>query len=138
MAKTLYLLNYLNDEVYRRRILTQLNRGESRHAVARAIFHGQRGELRQRYREGQEDQLGALGLVVNAVVLWSMPCDVIMPTTSQAGPAVTPPQFSHHHLPPHSEPWLPTIQRSSGSRLCNSGRAGRRSTSLNRDRANPL
>ncbi len=71
VAKTLYLLNYLDDEAYRRRILTQLNRGESRHAVARAIFHGQRGELRQRYREGQEDQLGALGLVVNAVVLWN-------------------------------------------------------------------
>jgi TnpA family transposase len=71
VAKTLYLLNYLDDEAYRRRILTQLNRGESRHGVARAIFHGQRGELRQRYREGQEDQLGALGLVVNAVVLWN-------------------------------------------------------------------
>ncbi|MGA6781295.1 Tn3 family transposase, partial [Klebsiella pneumoniae] len=33
--KTLYLLNYIDDEDYRRRILTQLNRGESRHAVAR-------------------------------------------------------------------------------------------------------
>ncbi len=71
VAKTLYLLNYVDDDGYRRRILTQLNRGESRHAMARAIFHGQRGELRQRYREGQEDQLGALGLVVNAVVLWN-------------------------------------------------------------------
>jgi hypothetical protein len=71
VAKTLYLLNYLDDEAYRPRNLTQLNRGESRHAVARAIFHGQRGELRQRYREGQEDQLGALGPVVNAVVLWN-------------------------------------------------------------------
>jgi TnpA family transposase len=71
VAKTLYLLNYLDDETYRRRILTQLNRGESRHGVARIIFHGQRGELRQRYREGQEDQLGSLGLVVNAVVLWN-------------------------------------------------------------------
>jgi hypothetical protein len=71
VAKTLYLLNYLDDESYRRRILTQLNRGESRHGVARAIFQRQRGELRQRYREGQEDQLGALGLVVNAVVLWN-------------------------------------------------------------------
>jgi len=39
--------------------------------VARAVFHGQRGQLRQRYREGQEDQLGALGLVVNAIVLWN-------------------------------------------------------------------
>jgi TnpA family transposase len=35
------------------------------------VFHGKRGELRQRYREGQEDQLGALGLVVNIIVLWN-------------------------------------------------------------------
>jgi TnpA family transposase len=32
--KTLYLLNYIDDENYRRRILTQLNRGEGRHFVA--------------------------------------------------------------------------------------------------------
>ena len=36
------------------------------------MFHSKRGELRQRYREGQEDQLGALGLVVNVIVLWNM------------------------------------------------------------------
>jgi Tn3 transposase DDE domain len=29
------------------------------------------GKLRQAYREGQEDQLGVLGLVLNAVVLWN-------------------------------------------------------------------
>ncbi len=69
--KTVYLLNYVDDEEYRRRILIQLNRGEARHAVARAIYHGQRGEIRKRYREGQEDQLGALGLVTNAIVLWN-------------------------------------------------------------------
>ena len=69
--KTLYLLNYIDDEDYRRRILTQLNRGEERHGVARVICYGQRGEIRKRYREGQEDQLGALGLVTNAVVLWN-------------------------------------------------------------------
>lgn len=51
--------------------MTQLNRGEGRHSLARAVFHGRRGELRQRYREGQEDQLGALGLVVNIIVLWN-------------------------------------------------------------------
>lgn len=39
--------------------------------MARAVFHGQKGELRQRYREGMEDQLSALGLVVNAIVLWN-------------------------------------------------------------------
>ena len=71
IPKTLYMLSYIDDENYRRRILPQLNRGESRHSVAKVIFHGQRGEVRKRYREGQEDQLGALGLVLNAVVLWN-------------------------------------------------------------------
>lgn len=71
IAKTLYLLSYIDDESYRRRILTQINRGESRHSLSRGVFHGQRGELRQRYREGQEEQLGALGLVVNVIVLWN-------------------------------------------------------------------
>lgn len=71
IIKTLFLLEYLDDETYRRRILLQLNRGEGRHALARVVFHGQRGEVRQRYREGQEDQLSALGLVVNSIVLWN-------------------------------------------------------------------
>lgn len=71
VSRTLYLLNYIDNEDYRRRILTQLNWGEGRHAVARAIRYGQRGEIRKRYREGQEDQLGALGLVTNAVVPWN-------------------------------------------------------------------
>jgi TnpA family transposase len=69
--KTLYLLNYIDDGDYRRRILIQLNLGESRHAVARAICHGQKGEIRKRYQDGQGEQLGALGLVTNAVVLWN-------------------------------------------------------------------
>lgn len=71
IIRTIYLLNYIDDEVYRRRILTQLNRGEGRHQVARTICHGKRGEIRKAYREGQEDQLSALGLVTNAVVLWN-------------------------------------------------------------------
>ena len=71
IEKTLHMLTYINDESKRRATLTQLNRGESRHSLARAVFHGKRGELRQRYREGQEDQLGTLGLVVNMIVLWN-------------------------------------------------------------------
>ena len=72
-AKTLHLLAMRDpdDETYHRTVHTQLTVQESRHRLARKIVHGQRGELRQRYREGQEDQLGALGLVLNAVVLWN-------------------------------------------------------------------
>ena len=69
--KTIHALTYIDGEAKRRRTLIQLNRGEERHKLARAVFHGKRGELRQRYREGQEDQLGALGLVVNVIVLWN-------------------------------------------------------------------
>jgi TnpA family transposase len=69
--KTIHTLTYIDDEAKRRGTLTQLNRGEGRHSVARAVFHGKRGELRQHYREGQEDQLGALGLVLNMIVLWN-------------------------------------------------------------------
>lgn len=71
LIKTLYLLRFIDDAAYRRCILVQLNRGEGRHQLARIVFHGKRGELRQRHREGQEDKLGALGLVVNVIVLWN-------------------------------------------------------------------
>lgn len=73
VAKTLHLLAVLDpdDDSYRRTVNTQLTVQESRHRLARKLFFGQRGELRQRYREGQEDQLSALGLVLNAVVLWN-------------------------------------------------------------------
>lgn len=89
IEKTLYLLNYVHDEAYRGRILRQLNRGEQRHSVARVVFYGHKGELRQRYREGMEDQLGALGLVVNAIVLWNTRyMEVALTELRQAGEPV--------------------------------------------------
>jgi TnpA family transposase len=71
IPKTMHLVTYFDDEEHRRFIGRQLTRHESRHSLARVVFHGRRGELRQRYREGQEDQLGALGLVINILVLWN-------------------------------------------------------------------
>ena len=65
------MLACADDEHYQRRILTQLNVAKAAIALHVRFFMAQRGELRQRYREGQEDQLGALGLVVNAIVLWN-------------------------------------------------------------------
>lgn len=35
------------------------------------MCHGKRGTIHQAYRGGMEDQLGALGLVLNAIVLWT-------------------------------------------------------------------
>lgn len=88
--KTLYSLNYIDDPDYRRRILTQLNRGEERWGVARTICFARRGEIRQRYREGQEDQLGALGLVLNASVLWqTLYMDQAVETLRSQGRVIT-------------------------------------------------
>lgn len=54
---------------YRRQIKVQANHQDGRHALARKIFHGRAGQLHQRYQNGMEDQIGALGLVLNALVL---------------------------------------------------------------------
>jgi len=69
--KTLHLLQVLHDESYRRMIGSQLNLHESRHALARRIRHGHHGQLREHYRQGMENQLGALGLALNATALWN-------------------------------------------------------------------
>ncbi len=70
VIKTLHVLEYCHDPVYRRAIHRILGRGESRNSLARDTFHGGRGQLRQHYQAGQENQLGALGLMVNIIVLW--------------------------------------------------------------------
>ena len=71
VIKTLHMLGYLDSEDKRRRILTQLNRQEFRHRLARRVCHGDRGEIRKAHRQEQEEQLGALGLALNAIALWN-------------------------------------------------------------------
>lgn len=73
IAKTLHLLSVVDpvDDTYRRQMNRQLTVQELRHKLARDICHGKRGPIMQAYRTGQEDQLGALGLVLNAAVLWT-------------------------------------------------------------------
>jgi TnpA family transposase len=69
--KTLHVLSYVDDEPYRRDIKAIRNLQEGRHDLARTMFHGHKGELRHGYREGMEDQLGALGLILNTITLWN-------------------------------------------------------------------
>lgn len=73
IAKTEHLLRVVDpvDDTYRRQMNRQLTVQESRHKLARDVCHGKRGTIHQAYRDGMEDQLGALGLVLNAVVLWT-------------------------------------------------------------------
>jgi hypothetical protein len=68
------------------------------------VFDGKRGELYQRYREGQEDQLSALGLVVNMIVLWNtIYMDAVLDQLRAEGYSVRPEDearlspFGHEH-----------------------------------------
>ncbi len=103
--KTIHTLNFIDDEARRRATLLQLNLGEGRHSLAREVFHGKRGELFQRYREGQEDQLSALGLVVNMIVLWNtLYMDAVLTQLRSEGYPVKPEDearlspFGHEHI----------------------------------------
>jgi TnpA family transposase len=70
--KSLHILAYIDvDESYRRDVKGIRNLQEGRHGLARKICHGKKGELYHRYERGLENQLGALGLVLNCVVLWT-------------------------------------------------------------------
>ncbi|MFI0192121.1 Tn3 family transposase [Streptomyces sp. NPDC017082] len=71
IAKSLHILRLADEPGYRRQIKAQANLQEGRHALARKIFHGRSGQLYPRYQDGMEDQIGALGLVLNAVVLFN-------------------------------------------------------------------
>lgn len=71
LIKTLFILRYLQNETYRRRINLQLNKGEALHALRRFIFFANQGKLRQHQHEEQTNQASCLNLVTNAVVIWN-------------------------------------------------------------------
>lgn len=71
ISKSLHILRLADEPGYRRQIKAQANLQEGRHDPARKIFHGRHGQLYQRYQDGMEDQIGALGLVLNALVLFT-------------------------------------------------------------------
>lgn len=48
IEKTIFILDYISNESLRRRIQRGLNKGEAVNALARALFFGKRGELRER------------------------------------------------------------------------------------------
>ena len=55
----------------RRRIHTQLNKGEKLHDLRKFLFLAREGVVRQKYEEGQANQAGCLKLLTNAVIVWN-------------------------------------------------------------------
>lgn len=71
LERSLHMLDWIEDIEYRRRALVGLNKGESEHALARALFFGRSSEVRERTRAGQLRRASGLTLVLAAIVLWN-------------------------------------------------------------------
>ncbi len=54
-----------------RRIQRGLNKGESMNALARAIFFGKQGELRERALQDHLQRASSLNLIINAISIWN-------------------------------------------------------------------
>ena len=68
VAKTLVLLKHLDDPSCRRQILAALNAGETRNDLYRTTAYGGKDGMWKPCKAGIENQLGALGFVVNSIV----------------------------------------------------------------------
>lgn len=71
LERTSFLLEYFRDEPFRRRILIGLNKGEALHALARQLFFGQLGELRDLAFEDQIHRASCLNLLMAAIAAWN-------------------------------------------------------------------
>ena len=71
IERSIFICDWLLDTRLRRRSHAILNKGESRHALARAIFLHQLGEFRNRAAETMAHRASGLNLVVNAIILWN-------------------------------------------------------------------
>lgn len=71
IEKTIFIFDYISNESLRRRIQRGLNKGEAVNSLARAIFFGKRGELRERELQDQLQRASALNIIINAISIWN-------------------------------------------------------------------
>jgi TnpA family transposase len=71
LERTAFLLEYFRDSALRRRILIGLNKGEALHALARQLFFGRLGELRDRAFEDQIHRASCPHLLMAAIAAWN-------------------------------------------------------------------
>jgi TnpA family transposase len=71
IERTLFTLDWLEDPVLRRKTTIELNKGESRNALARAVCFHRLGRFRDRTHEGRQYRADSLNLVVAAIILWN-------------------------------------------------------------------
>ena len=71
LDRSLFTLDWISDPALRRRSNAGLNKGEAKHALARAVFFHRLGEIRDRTFENQRYRASGLNLAVAAIILWN-------------------------------------------------------------------
>jgi TnpA family transposase len=71
LERTLFTLDWVEDPELRRETGQELNKGESRNSLARAVFIHRLGEIRDRTYENQQHRASGLNLIVTAIILWN-------------------------------------------------------------------
>src|SRR4051794_30662455 len=71
LERTLFTLDWLGDVELRRQTSRELNKGETRNSLARAVFIHRLGEIRDRTYENQQHRASGLNLLVTAIILWN-------------------------------------------------------------------
>jgi TnpA family transposase len=69
--RTLFTLYWLQSPQLRRKATSELNKGELKNSLSRAIFFHRLGEVRDRSFEDQSLRASGLNLAVAAIVLWN-------------------------------------------------------------------
>jgi hypothetical protein len=71
IVKSTYILRYLHDQELRYAVRKQLNRGESRHTLARYVFFADQRSFKTNDYEEMMNKASCLSFVSNAMVLWN-------------------------------------------------------------------
>jgi TnpA family transposase len=71
LERTLLTLDWISEPQPRREAGQELNKGEARNSLARAVFIHRLGEIRDRTYENQQHRASGLNLLVTAIILWN-------------------------------------------------------------------
>ena len=69
--RTLFTLRWFKDPALRKQVTAELNKGEARNTLARAVAFHRLGRFRDRGHENQQTRAAALNLVTSAIILFN-------------------------------------------------------------------
>jgi TnpA family transposase len=71
IERTLFMLDWFELPALRRQVTVELNKGEARNALARAVCFHRLGRLRDRATQAQQYRASGLAIVTAAIALWN-------------------------------------------------------------------